>query len=150
MTDASRTSTSPWSNSVTLVGAWAPAVVVLARRRHPKVGCLTGDTQRLKPLRSGALGHGAGHVDDRLSRLADRQGRDDPVGQRIDGGQLVGILQPDIDASAVARWPNPVRQLADRYCRNQAEVGGAEHLYLVEAADRDIGELAIALRTILT
>jgi hypothetical protein len=85
------------------------------------MGHLTEDAERLQPFRSGFFGHagtgdghcrvaqlrsgayryGVRHVDDRLRRLPDRAGRDDLVRQRIDGGHLVAVLQPDIDARAV-------------------------------------------------
>jgi hypothetical protein len=44
--------------------------------------------------------------------LADRHRGDHLVGQRVDRRHRIGVLQPDIDTRAIARWPNAVRQLA--------------------------------------
>ena len=62
----------------------------------------------------------------------------------------VGILKPDINPAAVARRPDAVRQLADRDGRDLREIVGAEHLDLVQAADRDIGEGALGVWAKLT
>ncbi len=73
--------------------------------------------------------------------LANRDGGDDLVRRGVDRGHRIVILQADIDATAVARGPQPVRQRADRGRRDLGEVIGAKHLHDILGADRHIGEL---------
>lgn len=56
----------------------------------------------------------------------------DLIGQRVDGGEAVGILLPHIDAGAGARGPDPMRRLVDEDRRDMLELVGAEDLDLVE------------------
>ena len=109
------------------------------------MGGLPGDAERLQPLRARAFRNRVRNIDDRLRRLPDRAGRDHLVGERIDRGQPVGIFQADIDPAAVARRPDAVRQFSHRNGRDLRKIVGAKHLDLVQPADRDIGERALAV-----
>ena len=55
----------------------------------------------------------------------------------------VAVLQADIDPRAITRWPKAVGQRANRDGRHLREIVGAEHLHLVQAADRHVGEAAV-------
>jgi hypothetical protein len=79
-----------------------------------------------------------------LRRLADGDRRDHLVGKRIDGGDAVTVLEPDIDAVAVARRPDPVGQRPDRNCRDLREIACAEHFHFVQAADGHISSKPIS------
>ena len=82
--------------------------------------------------RSSGFGRGVGNIGDRLGRLSDRNVGDHLIRRGVDRGERIGVLKPDIDARAVARRPDAMRQIADRDGRDLREVVGAEHLDLVQ------------------
>ena len=63
---------------------------------------LSGDPEWLQTKHAIAVGHGIGDIGDGLRRLTDRDRCDHRIGQRVDRGKSIGILQPDIDARAIA------------------------------------------------
>src|SRR5260370_33478000 len=103
---------------------------------------LLGYTERLESLRASAARHGVGHIHDSLTSLTDGAGRDHLVGQRIDRDKAISVLQSDIDPCSIPGRPDPMWQVADRNGRDFGKVVRAEHLNLVEPADRDIGKSA--------
>ncbi len=87
---------------------------------------LAGNAKRLQVLRAVAIGNCIRDIGDRLRRLSDRDGGNDLVGQRVDGREGIGVFKTDIDARAIARGPDAVRQIADRNGRDLFEIVGAE------------------------
>src|SRR6267143_3879955 len=111
------------------------------RSKH-EVGRVAGNTQRLETLAPPSRRHGIRDVDERLCGLADRDGRDDLVLERVDRRHGIAVLDADVDAGAVAGRPDPMRQLTDRDSRHQLEGVGAESEDFVQPANGDIGEAA--------
>ena len=64
------------------------------------------------------------------------------IAGRIDRGELVVIFHSDINAPAITRWAYSVRQPIDGDRSGLREIARAEHLDLIETANRDICELA--------
>src|SRR4029453_5650668 len=63
----------------------------------------------------------------------------------IDHGDLVLVLEADIDPCAVTGWPNAMRQLPDGDGRNFGKIVCAIHLNLVQTAHGDVSEHAICV-----
>ncbi len=101
---------------------------------------LSGDAQRSQSFSAIAVRHGVRHVVDSLRRLTDRNSRGHRVGQRVDGDEVIVVLEPDIDPRSIARRPHAVRQPTDRNGGDLGKIISAEHLDLVEAAHAHVGE----------
>src|SRR5207302_10462631 len=98
--------------------------------------------QRLKIFASLSRWHGVRNVDERLRRLADGDGGDDFVLERVDRRHHVPVFDADVEARAVAGRPEAVRQVADRDPCDLREGVGAEGEDHVQAAYGDVSELA--------
>ena len=101
-----------------------------------------GNAKRHEPLHAVSARNRVRYVDDRLSRLPDRDLRNNGVRQGVDRRQLVVILESHVDARSVAGRPNSVRQFADVNRCDLREVAGSEHLNFVQTADGHIRERA--------
>src|SRR5437867_4311925 len=100
------------------------------------------ETKRLQVLSSSGLrGSSFRDIDQRLRRLSVRNRGDHSVRCRIDGGHRIAILDPHIDARAIAGWPYSMREVADRNGRDLREIVSSKRLHLIQPPDRDIGEL---------
>ena len=67
---------------------------------------------------------------------------DQRIAGRIDRGELVVIFHSDINTPAITRWAYSVRQPTDGDRSGLREIARAEHLDLIETANRVICELA--------
>src|SRR5215472_6189351 len=97
---------------------------------------LAGDAQRLQVLGTVAFWHRVRYVDQSLWCLADRNGCDDLVGESVDRCERIRVLEPNINSGSIARWPDPMWQVANGDRRDLFEILGAKHLDLVQTADR--------------
>ena len=64
---------------------------------------------------------------------------------KVSIGHPVRVFETDIDAAAVAGWPDAVGEVADGGRRHLFEGVGAKHLHFVRSADCDVSKLAIAI-----
>jgi hypothetical protein len=85
------------ANSTQRAPALIAALDLSGVRRALDVGGLARDPERLQSLSARTLRNGAGHIGDGLRRLADRDRRDDLVGERVDRHEAIFVLEPDID-----------------------------------------------------
>src|SRR6185312_14846721 len=103
------------------------------------------DAEWLQPLRSFTLRYGSRYVDQGLWRLPDGHGRDHLVADGVDGGQLVVVLEPDIDSGAISGWPETVGKFAYRNGGDLFEIAGSKHLNLVQSANGHVSKLTVSV-----
>ena len=117
----------------------------MVQRHKGEMSDISGDTKWLQSVSAIAFWHRIGHIRYSLRRLANWTSRNHFVSERIDRDKAISVLKPDIDLRSIARRPDPMRQFADRNGCDLGEVVGAEHLDLIEPADRDIGKSAFGI-----
>src|SRR5215469_2248385 len=106
---------------------------------------ISGHTQRLQSLSAIAFRDSIGHISHSLTSLSDWTCPDHLVGQRIDRYKAISVLKQDIDPRSITRRPEPMRQITDGNGCDLDKVVGAEHLDLVESADRYISKSAFRI-----
>src|SRR5215469_18668104 len=106
---------------------------------------ISGQTQRLQSLSAIAFRHSIGHISHSLTSLSDRTTPDHLVGQSIDRDKVISVLKQDIDPRSIPRRPESMRQITDRNSCDLSKVVSAEHLDLVEPADRYISKSAFRI-----
>jgi hypothetical protein len=124
-----------------LVGARVAFILAMEWRHKIEMSGISGHTQRLQFLSAIAFRHSIGHICYSLTRLSDRTTPDHLVGQRIDSDKAISVLKSSIDPSSIPRRPDPT----DRNRCDLGKVVGAEHLDLVEPADRYISKSAFRI-----
>src|ERR1700681_1502808 len=94
--------------------------------------------QRLQIVASFAVGDRFGHVRHTLRSLAKRDDGDHAILHGVDGSSSVVVLEPDVESRPIAGRPETMRQCACGNGRYLLERIGAENLYHVKSANRDV------------
>src|SRR5882672_7471702 len=108
-----------------------------------RVACLS---ERRQVIRAGAIWNSIRHVNQSLCRLPNRDIGNHLVAHRIDRYRRLAVLQSNVDPRPITGWPNTVRKTSYWNCGDQfRRRAPPKCFHLVRSADRDIGELAVAV-----
>src|SRR5262249_40536347 len=104
---------------------------------------LPGSPKWLEIFGSFSRRDGVRNMDERLRRLPDRNRRNDLVLESINRRHLIAVLEADVEASPISRWPEPMRQFTDRNIGYRLEIVGAKNQDLVQSANSYIRKPAM-------
>src|SRR5437762_9164053 len=109
------------------------------------MGGLPRQSEWLQSLHAVTARYCVRNVVHRLRSLADRNRRHYPVFERVYCRQAVLVLESDVNARAIARRPDAMRQLAHRNRGDLGKIVGTKHLDFVESPDRHVSERAASV-----